>query len=563
MRLKGLLKYIVILSNIVFWGMTSSLSRQNILVHFFIAIVCTLGLWKCDIWKCYKKANIVSKLLGCIVASVVVYSAAKHFISIEQMIFGRELAIQWIVLAGLGACITIFFIVFIFTCAFDCVMSLIKMVCQSEFWSILRDKIKLKGMIFGGINIIIAACGAVILMTLVYMIPVDSIEKNLYSSAEAIKNETTYPQLTGLCTSQLDNWTDSIMLAEAGERSEGSALHRALLVNRGTMEGYNPFESLIAHYVESKDYDAYTQYPRYWHGYLIFLKPLLTFMTYPQIRVLNGVIEVILFIVVCILFYRKRRTEYIVPWLLGYLMLMPIALAKSLQFSPCYYAYTIGSIILLILTKQKRSQYIGMIFLNIGIFTAFFDFLTFPVISFCIPAAVYFALDSERNVKTTVVDLLKSGFCWCSGYIGMWASKWVLGTVITGTNILDNAREAIELRSSHVSQNGEEVFSVFECLLKNMDSFLYTPVVIIVAVWIIFSIKKYRSKTELEYNKKMKLILPYIVLGVIPIAWYSVTVNHSSIHYWFTNKTLVALLMPAILGFAQLQTAKIKKEKNK
>ena len=39
-------------------------------------------------------------------------------------------------------------------------------------------------------------------------------------------------------------------------------------------------------------------YSRYWHGYLVYLKPLLTFLTVPAIRLLNFVIQFILLFMV-------------------------------------------------------------------------------------------------------------------------------------------------------------------------------------------------------------------------------------------------------------------------
>lgn len=564
-------KYVIALSNIVFWGMTMSLSKQSILVHFLGAVICSVWIWYSDLWNCFKKTTIISKVTGLIVTSLILYSIAGHFFRvvrvsnkictlISSVISSPDAGL--IVLSVIGACMAIPFVILLVTCTIEYVLILMKLIWKSEFWKILLNKIKLKWVILGGINIVAAALIAVALMTAVYMIPVDKIEKNISLSAEVIKDETTYPQITQLCTSQLDNWTDSIMLAEAGEnQSTSSALNRALLVERGTIEGYSPYESLIGHYVMDKEYDTQIQYPRYWHGYQILLKPLLTFMTYPQIRVLNGVVEIILLIAVCVLFYYRKCSKYIIPWILGYLMLMPIALAKSLQFAPCYYAYTLGSLSILLLSKQKRSQYLGIIFLNIGIFTAFFDFLTYPVIGFCISAAVYFAMDTKRDISVSFMDLLRSGFCWCAGYIGMWASKWILGTVITGTDIIGNAQLAIEERSGHLAKNGIEVFFASDCLLKNVDAFLYTPILLIVAAWIVFIVKKYRGIKAINRIKKIELIFPYLFIGVIPLAWYLVTINHSSIHYWFTNKTLAGLLIPAMIGFVQLKTWKETDEK--
>ena len=46
----------------------------------------------------------------------------------------------------------------------------------------------------------------------------------------------------------------------------------------------------------------------------------------------------------CLLLQRSHLGAYILPWLCTVLLLMPVALAKSLQFSSCYYILTLGSI---------------------------------------------------------------------------------------------------------------------------------------------------------------------------------------------------------------------------
>ena len=235
--------------------------------------------------------------------------------------------------------------------------------------NILKEKLRLSNILKGtaavAINLIVAASLGTFLLWAVYCLPIDSIECHVRSSAVTISEEGAYPRLYSWCHSQLDNWTDSIMLLEAADATEASALDKAMLAYRGSIEDKNPAETLVAHYVQDVEFTRTSDYARYWHGYLVVLKPLLSFFNYGTIRIINGVVQLLALIWVCVLMKRKGLTPYIIPYILCYLMLMPIALAKSFQFSSCYYVFTAGVIALLMMNKSARLKYVYLIFLNV------------------------------------------------------------------------------------------------------------------------------------------------------------------------------------------------------
>ena len=78
-------------------------------------------------------------------------------------------------------------------------------------------------------RIILAAMVAVVLMVLTYSIPTEKIKDNVIQSATTFEIEGTYPVLSSSFTSQLDNWTDSIILLESSYEGEYSVLEKALI----------------------------------------------------------------------------------------------------------------------------------------------------------------------------------------------------------------------------------------------------------------------------------------------------------------------------------------------
>ena len=116
------------------------------------------------------------------------------------------------------------------------------------------------------LNLIVAAGLGTLLLWAVYCLPIDSIEQHVRSSAVTIQEEGVYPRLYSWCHSKLDNWTDSIMLLEAADATDASALEKAMLAYRGTIDDSNPAETLIAHYIQNVEFTRTTDYARYWHG---------------------------------------------------------------------------------------------------------------------------------------------------------------------------------------------------------------------------------------------------------------------------------------------------------
>lgn len=187
-----------------------------------------------------------------------------------------------------------------------------------------------------------------LLLIAVFAIPTDRMEEHVLASAAVFEEEGAYPEFNILGThSTLDNWTDAIMLLQASYCNDTGLLDRAISVYRPTIEGENPAQVLVSYYTQG----AQTQiisYPRYWHGYLVFLKPLLCVFSYDQIRILNAVFVAVLALLFIAVMYYKKMARYILPYVIALLLIDPFAISQSIQFTTIYYIYTIASIVLLL-----------------------------------------------------------------------------------------------------------------------------------------------------------------------------------------------------------------------
>ena len=437
-----------------------------------------------------------------------------------------------------------------------CIIRLFKVIDYKCLWhELVKDISGISIIKRIGITILqltAAALAGSALLTIVYTLPVNKIDLNVEKSAYTIQKEGTYPHLVTWATSQLDNWTDSIMLMESANSFTTSPVTDAMNVPRGSILNHNPFETIVAHYVSGAPYERSRTYPRYWHGYLVFLKPLLAIIDYETIRIINGVIQLIAVILVCMLLYKKGHSLAVGSFIIAYLMLMPFALAKSIQFSSCFYVFIVGCLSLLLLNDEKRRTRAYNVFLFCGILTAFFDFLTYPISTFGVPMLFYLFLSDTESTETKLCATVKNGLFWCIGFIGMWVSKWIISSIITGNDIIENGIGAVVKRTSSVGPDGTTKYSIVACEIKNYTTFLNTPVTIVAIVFLGYLILKCIIRKNLSLKNTVRTLIPFLLTGFAPIVWYAFATNHSMIHYWFTNKACVITVLSIFLGIISL-----------
>ena len=99
-------------------------------------------------------------------------------------------------------------------------------------------------------------------LVLVFVLPDKNLLINYNEAVEVIATEGMYPNyFLQTAGSTLDNYTDQLMMGKTIASKENSALYNAFYVG-----GYS----------------------RYWNGYIVFLKPLLSFFNYLSIRKMSA-----------------------------------------------------------------------------------------------------------------------------------------------------------------------------------------------------------------------------------------------------------------------------------
>lgn len=400
---------------------------------------------------------------------------------------------------------------------------------------------KIAGYVIQAIGILMAGLilGTVLLVA-VYALPAAQVETNVETAAEIFAEEGDHPSLFSWTGTQLDNWTDAIMLLNARYNGTESSLEKAMLVPRRQSSLLDAMNTLIEEgggRVADSDYFV-ASYSRYWHGYLIFLKPLLMLTNYAGIRIFNLIFQTALTISVLAVMWKKGLKYCMLPYAVTVLSIMPVDNAFSMQYADVTYLFSIGVLVLVLWgERQRRKEYNYVCyFISMGLMTSYFDFLTYPVVSFGIPMVIYLCINRIEGLRG-IKKVISYGICWGYGYFGMWAGKWILATLLTGENVLREAQDSALYRiygggDMPVSGIGLSLGAIVQNAGVYLNSFNRIMLLAFVIAAIILLTKKR------AWKRWLKLAPAFGLTAVIPFAWYIVIRSHSYVHCWMTYKDL-------------------------
>lgn len=396
------------------------------------------------------------------------------------------------------------------------------------------------------------------LLVIVYCLPTDRITKNVASGAETLLVEgAIFEYASDYKAAILDNVTDAIMLAETVFPTAQNPVKDAMLVPRYIyQESSSPELSLMAFLNNNIDAERVVMtYPRYWHGYLIFLKPFFLFFDYADFRMFHLGLQLILFAVLIWFFNRRNLQQFVLPLTLLFVLWNPASTGMCMQYYACFYI-SVFSMIIMLWKKEfllKDDFYFHIFFLLVGICTSYFDFLTYPIATLGLPLCIWLLLVQSKNNR--LIQLIINSLFWTFGYLGMWAEKWVLATWILGKNVIQNALSTIVSRTS--TDVGTENISRIDTVFYLARTLIKWPYVIFFGIPFLFIIYVgLKQKPDLKYShakdRYIKLMI-FMLIALLPCAWFFITANHSYIHprlvYRNWGVTLFAVFSGAICFF--------------
>ena len=383
------------------------------------------------------------------------------------------------------------------------------------------------------------------------LFPRDWIEENTLESATTLLQEGNPNYVLDM---KLDNYTDALMINTAYSINPNKPFESAMLArknylpekeqtvypdsNGGLISSADGDYDILGELYKTVRHDISEsyEYARYWHGYLIILRPLLIFFNISQIKVIIGILLALLAFYLFMVLSKKILIKfcYIIILALAFsdFFLMGITLQGVLTFV----ISMVASII--IYERYDKIKNISMYFMVIGMVTCFFDLLTHPIITLGIPITVYLLLKQEKEhtgLKENIKLIIVNSIMWGIGYLLTNLTKWILVDVFYRRNLINIAFEQFLFRSQAASVSdpkflGEAVIYNFE--QAGIRVYLFLAVIFIYVI--AYLIRNYKV---MKFN--VKAGVPYLIISLMPIAWYLLMNNHDVDHSYFTYRGLV------------------------
>ena len=229
--------------------------------------------------------------------------------------------------------------------------------------TMLSNKVKAHFLAYLVIAVMAPILGAGLLF-LIHLLPTAPMAQNVYHSLELLQSEFTDEVIVdGYKASLTGVFTDCLMLEHAiYNNEEHSAFEQAMLMYRGEsydagpeQEIWHPGESLVD-YLHGVEQPREVSYSRYWHGYLVLLKPLLLLGSVNTITLFNGAAQLLCIGLVLVLLQKYGKNYVFAIGFLGAVpFLMYISIFASLSLSICFYLM-IFAVLMLLLLDEKLMQ---------------------------------------------------------------------------------------------------------------------------------------------------------------------------------------------------------------
>ena len=145
------------------------------------------------------------------------------------------------------------------------------------------------------------------------------------------------------------------------------------------------------------DIDDSYEYARYWHGYLVLLRPLLALFNYEGIRIVLLILTILTAGTLVVLLCKKINLLSGIIFAIGLLSVNIFIVSRSINEILVFLVAFISSIFLLL--RKDKIKHIGLFFFVVGSVTNYIDLLTAPLVTLGLTAITYFLLLQKDEEK--------------------------------------------------------------------------------------------------------------------------------------------------------------------
>ncbi|MBQ8176788.1 MAG: hypothetical protein IJ035_07140 [Oscillospiraceae bacterium] len=379
-------------------------------------------------------------------------------------------------------------------------------------------------------------------------IPNSAIKENMTESALFYSDKDPFVfNEKGAYNSVSDNYADSILLNIVWNIKSNSPVVSSLDTKYYDGDEYGENWGL---YQTINGMAPNTDYTRYWHGSVAFIRPLMIFTDVNGVKNISFTALVILIAVTLVLLIAQKHYFAAAALAASLVGIQFWNIRLSLEYIPafmvCFFLCP-----LYIALEKKGDIFLTALSVAGGVMIAFFDFLTVETITLLVPLVLVFIIRTDDNrlgtFKENLLLTVKCGVCWGISYIMTFVTKWTAATVVTGENKFSTAFSAAGVRMYGEEEMpvGKQIFAAIGANLSTLfgGTERIEPLKIIIGLLaaalicggIFFMLEKKK--------KNIPLTLILLIISVIPYLRYMVLNNHSYLHEFFTYRAQITVIM--------------------
>ena len=424
------------------------------------------------------------------------------------------------------------------------------------FMDIIKETVSLKINIKIIVLLYLAVCAAgILLLVLPAMADSQEMHYQVEISSEKLEEQGEYPHVAIEDNPYfvLDNFSESIVLnciynANAENVWEDTLAQKRFRISEEELTNLRVLATGgSAEYGE----DSFRQMLPYWMGCRSFLRLFLNVMDYMTIR---GLMQVLVWaLLVTAIVMAAGKTDQRFALFLGMsAIMMNLPVASSVMAQAAMFVIVFLNVI--ILTRSQNKKKWSYLFFLIGMISVYFDWFTFPVITYCVPMLTVLYMEWKENAGDRKAGyythlIFEKGVLWCLGYGLMLLSKTAVSTVFAGKSALayflgrvtTNAGMAAGNEESAVSMTAKALIKCFNGILPFTFAGRKLLAVVIILVAVLVIVQVYRRKSWI-----MDACIAFVGI-VVPVLWIVVFHHFYKVHYWFGYRVLFGTVLAILL----------------
>lgn len=368
-----------------------------------------------------------------------------------------------------------------------------------------------------------------LLLIVAHMLPANRIREHIKESANWMSQEGNYPYVGSLEQAYVvDNWTEATLLMFNYTADENRPIYSAFVAT-----SYMPADSTGVSRLQGVISEDWRQNREFietrganWIGYNIFLRTGLLFFSISELRVVLNVcsysIVLLTFLMLC-----KYHGGY-KAFGLGFTLFLYNFYTLSISWTQGVFCVIIACMTILYVLKHKEyTDYINLMFI-VGIITAYFDWLSIPLVTWGLPIVIILAKEYQKenhnNFKTCFMLLLRSGWGWCLGYVLMTFSKTMIAIGVQGTEAWTFFVE--RLSADTTSKSLREFFKGVYRLICSGAPMNLLPDESALPIVFIGLVALLQIYVIIRYTKSRALNISYLLVQFAPIVYYIYAKGH-------------------------------------